>query len=54
MWINEDEIAGNGQDDDGDGFVDNIYGVDTVNNDGDPMTVRSWFVCCRDNWCKCK
>lgn len=37
MWINEDEIAGNGQDDDGDGFVDNIYGADTVNNDGDPM-----------------
>ena len=37
MWINEDEIAGNGVDDDGDGFVDNIYGADTINNDGDPM-----------------
>ena len=36
MWINEDEIPGNGQDDDGDGFVDNIYGADTINNDGDP------------------
>ena len=37
MWINEDEVPGNGLDDDGDGFIDNIYGADTINNDGDPM-----------------
>ncbi|MFH1100991.1 MAG: S8 family serine peptidase [Methanobacteriota archaeon] len=37
MWINEDEILGNGIDDDNDSFIDNIYGADIVNNDGDPM-----------------
>ena len=37
MWINPDEIAGNAIDDDGNGWVDDIYGADTVNNDGDPM-----------------
>ena len=41
MWINEDEVAGNGVDDDNDGFVDNIYGIDAVNNDGDPMDDNS-------------
>ncbi len=37
MWNNPDEIAGNGIDDDGDGYIDNVFGVDTVNFDGDPM-----------------
>ena len=37
MWINEDEIAGNQTDDDADGYVDNIYGADPSNMDGDPM-----------------
>jgi subtilisin family serine protease len=37
MWINPDEIAGNGIDDDLNGWVDDIYGVDTVNNDGNPF-----------------
>ena len=37
MWVNPDEIAGNAIDDDGNGWVDDIYGADTVNNDGDPM-----------------
>jgi len=36
LWINEDEIPDNGQDDDGDGFIDNIYGADFSNGDGDP------------------
>jgi parallel beta-helix repeat protein len=40
MWINEDEIPGNGIDDDSDGFVDNIYGADFAYGDGDPM---DWF-----------
>lgn len=37
MWKNPGEIPGNRRDDDNDGFVDNVYGVDTVANDGDPM-----------------
>ncbi|PCK06908.1 MAG: hypothetical protein COA42_16975, partial [Alteromonadaceae bacterium] len=37
MWINTGEIADNGIDDDGNGFVDDIYGYDFINNDGDPM-----------------
>ncbi|MHC4309328.1 MAG: S8 family serine peptidase [Planctomycetota bacterium] len=36
MWINIGEIAGNGVDDDGNGYVDDIYGYDFSNNDGDP------------------
>ena len=35
-WTNPGEIAGNGQDDDGNGYVDDIHGYDFVNNDGDP------------------
>ena len=37
MWRNPDEIPGNGSDDDDDGYIDNIYGIDPANNDGDPM-----------------
>ena len=37
MWINEDEVPDNEIDDDGDGFVDNIYGADLVYEDGDPI-----------------
>ena len=37
MWRNPGEIADNGTDDDGDGYVDNVFGIDVVNNDGDPM-----------------
>ena len=37
MWVNPGEIAGNGIDDDGNGFVDDVYGYDFINNDGDPM-----------------
>ena len=36
MWINEDEIPGNGVDDDNDGYVDNINGIDAYWGDGDP------------------
>lgn len=41
MWRNPDEIPGNGVDDDHNGYVDDIYGIDTVNNDVDPMDDRS-------------
>ncbi len=37
MWVNTDEIAGNGVDDDGNGFVDDRHGYDFRNNDGNPM-----------------
>ena len=30
MWVNEKEIPGNGIDDDGNGYIDDIYGVDIV------------------------
>jgi subtilisin family serine protease len=36
MWINTGEIAGNGIDDDNNGFVDDYYGYDFANDDGDP------------------
>lgn len=38
MWVNEAEKNGQpGVDDDGNGFIDDIYGYDFANNDGDPM-----------------
>ena len=37
MWTNPGEIAGNGIDDDGNGFVDDVHGYDFANNDSDPM-----------------
>jgi subtilisin family serine protease len=37
MWINPGEVPGNGVDDDGDGYIDNVHGIDAVNGDGDPM-----------------
>lgn len=36
MWRNPGEIAGNGIDDDGDGYVDNVFGINTVTGSGDP------------------
>lgn len=37
MWRNAGEIAGNGIDDDRDGYVDDVYGYDFANNDANPM-----------------
>ena len=37
MWLNPGEIAGNGIDDDGNGFIDDMRGYDFANNDADPM-----------------
>jgi subtilisin family serine protease len=38
MWVNERELNGTkGVDDDGNGYVDDIYGHDFSNDDGDPM-----------------
>ncbi|MCB9061926.1 MAG: S8 family serine peptidase [Halobacteriovoraceae bacterium] len=35
MWINHNEIPDNNIDDDGNGYVDDIYGIDTLNRDAD-------------------
>ena len=37
IWTNPGEIAGNGVDDDHNGFVDDVHGYDFFNNDGDPL-----------------
>ncbi len=36
LWTNPNEIPGNGQDDDGNGYVDDVHGWDWINADGDP------------------
>lgn len=41
IWINEDEIPGNGIDDDGNGYVDDVRGWDFINNDNDPKDDNS-------------
>lgn len=37
MWRNAGEIAGDGIDNDGNGYADDIYGYDFANNDADPF-----------------
>ncbi len=37
MWVNSGETAGNSVDDDGNGFIDDVYGYDFRFNDGDPL-----------------
>lgn len=37
MWVNPGEIPANGIDDDNNGYVDDIHGIDVFNNDSDPM-----------------
>ncbi|MFM8984870.1 MAG: S8 family peptidase [Planctomycetia bacterium] len=37
LWTNPGEIAGNGLDDDGNGFVDDVHGWDFIDNDGVPQ-----------------
>ncbi len=46
MWVNKDEIPGNGIDDDNNGYVDDVHGIDTlerVSGDatGDPMDTHN-------------
>lgn len=36
MWINEDEIPGNENDDDNNGYIDDVYGYDFKYDDPDP------------------
>lgn len=37
MWHNPDETAGNSVDDDGDGLVDDVFGINAINMTGDPF-----------------
>lgn len=41
IWGNPGEIADNGIDDDGNGYIDDVHGWDFVNNDNDPMDDHS-------------
>lgn len=36
IWVNPDEIPGNGNDDDENGYIDDVNGWDFVNNDSNP------------------
>jgi subtilisin family serine protease len=36
IWVNEDEVFGNGIDDDDNGYTDDIVGYDFINHDSDP------------------
>jgi len=37
IWVNDDEIPGNGEDDDENGYVDDYWGWDFSDNDNNPM-----------------
>jgi subtilisin family serine protease len=37
MWKNPNEIPDNGLDDDNNGIVDDVYGINSINNSGEPL-----------------
>lgn len=37
MWVNTDEIPDNGIDDDDNGYVDDVHGMNAIDGSGDPM-----------------
>lgn len=37
MWVNSGEIAGNGIDDDSNGYIDDVYGINGITGSGNPM-----------------
>ena len=41
LWVNPEEIAGNGRDDDGDGYVDDIHGYDFIDRQPDGAAVAT-------------
>lgn len=50
MWVNEAEKNGvDGVDDDGNGYVDDVYGYDFANDDGDPMDGHGHGTHCAGN-----
>ena len=44
MWVNQQEIPNNGKDDDGNGWVDDIYGVNTYDGNGDPYDGYRYYI----------
>lgn len=36
MWVNPGEIPGNGIDDDGNGYIDDVFGINAITNSGNP------------------
>ena len=44
MWVNPGEIAGNGKDDDGNGYVDDVYGLNAFKGNGNITWDRGMFV----------
>jgi subtilisin family serine protease len=43
LWTNAGEVAGNGVDDDGNGYVDDVHGWDFVNDDDQPVADDSSY-----------
>ena len=37
VWVNTAEIPNNGIDDDGNGYIDDVYGINSITNTGNPM-----------------
>ena len=37
MWVNNQEIPGNGRDDDNNGYVDDVYGINAIDSSGNPL-----------------
>lgn len=37
MWVNANEVAGNGIDDDGNGYIDDVHGINSITGTGNPM-----------------
>lgn len=41
IWVNKNEVAGNGIDDDNNGYIDDVYGWNAASNSGNPMDGNS-------------
>jgi serine protease len=41
VWVNPNEIAGNGIDDDANGYIDDVNGFDVADNDNDPIPTNT-------------
>ena len=57
IWTNEDEIAGNGIDDDQNGYIDDVHGYDFHHDAGDQLACRRNDRRCgkqRDRHCRCQ
>lgn len=40
LWVNPGEIAGNGRDDDRNGYIDDVHGINGINGSGDPTDTQ--------------